>query len=131
MNYIDICLDILVRILFVFNDYKSQLSKILSDIQVLTSSKISLLNLRDRFSCMRGILTVFCHYLSKKYTFVEYLSLLNPLSASFTKWSNKLNQFAGEIADELFECVWPFCRLALKGLRHYKPNRHLLVQIQQ
>ena len=28
---------------------------------------------------------------------------VNPLSANFIKWSNKLKQF------ELFECVWPFC----------------------
>ena len=29
----------------------------------------------------------------------------NPLSANFTKWSNTVKQFAGE----LFECVCPFC----------------------
>ena len=29
---------------------------------------------------------------------------LNPLSANPTKWSNTLKP----IADELFECVWPF-----------------------
>ena len=28
----------------------------------------------------------------------QYYSCVNPLSANFAKWSNKL-----------FECVWPFC----------------------
>ena len=39
---------------------------------------------------------------------------LNPLSANPTKWSNKHNSSA--VADELFECVWPFCGVALKRL---------------
>ena len=34
---------------------------------------------------------------------------LNPLSANPTKLSNTLKQFVGKVADELFECVWPFC----------------------
>ena len=33
----------------------------------------------------------------------------NPLSAISTEWSNTLKQFA----DELFECVWPFCGVGL------------------
>ena len=33
---------------------------------------------------------------------------LNPLSANPTKWSNTLNN-SSAVADELFECVWPFC----------------------
>ena len=33
------------------------------------------------------------------------LHLLNPLSAKLRKWPNTLKQFA----DELFECVLPFC----------------------
>ena len=32
---------------------------------------------------------------------------LNPLRANHTKWSNTLKH--AQIADELFECVWPFC----------------------
>ena len=36
---------------------------------------------------------------------------VNVLSANFTKWLNTL-----EVADELFECVWPFVGLTLKGL---------------
>ena len=45
-------------------------------------------------------------------TQAQIVPTLNPLSASFTKWSNTLRQFVGKlptIADELFECVWPFC----------------------
>ena len=34
----------------------------------------------------------------------------NPLSANLTKWTNTLKQFVGN-ADELFECVWPFCEI--------------------
>ena len=32
---------------------------------------------------------------------------VKPLSANPTKWSNTLKSSA--LADELFECVWPFC----------------------
>ena len=32
---------------------------------------------------------------------------VKPLSANPTKWSNTLKSAA--LADELFECVWPFC----------------------
>ena len=32
---------------------------------------------------------------------------INPLSANPTTWSNTLKQ----IADELFECLWPFCEI--------------------
>ena len=32
----------------------------------------------------------------------------NPLSANPTKWSNT-QTICLQIADELFECVWPFC----------------------
>ena len=34
---------------------------------------------------------------------------LNPWSVNRTKWLNTLKQFASAVADELFECVWPFC----------------------
>ena len=33
--------------------------------------------------------------------------LVNPLSVNPTKWSNTL-KLSRQIADELFECVWPF-----------------------
>ena len=33
---------------------------------------------------------------------------LNHLSANPTKWLNRLKTVRREIADELFECVWPF-----------------------
>ena len=35
---------------------------------------------------------------------------LNPLSINPTKWSNTLNN-SSAAADELFECVWTFCRV--------------------
>ena len=41
----------------------------------------------------------------------------NPLNANPTKWSNT-QTIRQLIADELFECVWPFCGvLVLKGLK--------------
>ena len=43
-----------------------------------------------------------------------FVEIGNPLSANPTKWSNKLKSSAR--ADELFECVWPICGLALKVL---------------
>ena len=44
----------------------------------------------------------------------DYLYLkqkqVEPLSTNPTKWSNTLKQtIRWQIADELFECVWPFC----------------------
>ena len=39
--------------------------------------------------------------------------LLNPLNANFTKWSNTLKQ----IADEFFECVWPFCGIGAERVK--------------
>ena len=39
--------------------------------------------------------------------FLTFMFVINPLSANPTKWSNTYRQFA--FADELFECVWPFC----------------------
>ena len=45
-----------------------------------------------------------------------------PLSANPTKWSNTLKQFVGEIADELFECVWPFYEIGAKRIMLKKIN---------
>ena len=39
---------------------------------------------------------------------------LNLLSANPTKWSNTLKQFVG-VCRQLFECVWPFCGVDVKG----------------
>ena len=51
----------------------------------------------------------------------------NPLSANPTKWSNKLKQSVGklptnQIADELFECVWPFCEIGAKRAKRQIQN---------
>ena len=34
--------------------------------------------------------------------------IINPLNANPTKWSNTLYN-SPAVADELFECFWPFC----------------------
>ena len=48
--------------------------------------------------------------------FTVVVSSINPLSANPTNWSNTLKQFVKQNADELFDCVWPFCEVgALKG----------------
>ena len=41
---------------------------------------------------------------------------VDPLSANPTKWSNTLKKFVGKFADELFEYVDHFVKLAIKGL---------------
>ena len=38
-------------------------------------------------------------------------SYLNPLSANPTNWSNTFKKIRRQIADELFECVSPFCEI--------------------
>ena len=42
--------------------------------------------------------------------------LINPLSASFTKWSNILNQFVGKLPTNCLSVFDHFVGLALKGL---------------
>ena len=54
-----------------------------------------------------------------------------PLSANPAKWLNTLKQFVGKLSTNCLSVYDHFVGLALKGLRHYKPSRHLLVQIQQ
>ena len=39
---------------------------------------------------------------------IELIPLINSLSTNPTKWSETLKPFV-TVADELFECVWPFC----------------------
>ena len=39
---------------------------------------------------------------------------VNPLSTNPTKWASTLKQFVGLFADELFECLWPFCEVDAK-----------------
>ena len=34
---------------------------------------------------------------------------LNPLSANFTKMAKQTQTIRRQFADELFQCVWPFC----------------------
>ena len=41
---------------------------------------------------------------------------LNPLSANFTKWSNKLNQFIDKLPTNCLSVFDHFVGLALKGL---------------
>ena len=49
-----------------------------------------------------------------KFTFTE--EILNPLSANFTKWSNALKQFVGNLPTNYLSVFDHFVRLALKGL---------------
>ena len=39
--------------------------------------------------------------------------LINPLRANLTKCSNTLKQIRRQIADGLFELVWPFCGIGV------------------
>ena len=49
---------------------------------------------------------------------ILHYSYISRLNNNLTKWSNYFKQFVGklQIADELFDCVWPFCAVgAEKG----------------
>ena len=43
------------------------------------------------------------------------------LKPQFHKMVKHTQTIGRQIADELFECVWPFCGLALKGLTNFWP----------
>ena len=45
---------------------------------------------------------------------------INPLSASFTKWSNTLKQFIDKLATNCLSVFDHFVRLTLKGLKVMK-----------
>ena len=45
---------------------------------------------------------------------------INPLSANFTKWSNRLKQFVGKLQTNCFGVFGHFVGLALKGLRIFR-----------
>ena len=47
----------------------------------------------------------------------QILNVLNPLSASLTKWPNTLKQFAGKLPINCLSVFNHFAGLALKGLR--------------
>ena len=44
---------------------------------------------------------------------------LNPLSANFTKWSNTLKQFVGNLPTNCLSVFEHFVGLALKGLKYH------------
>ena len=46
---------------------------------------------------------------------------LNPFSANFTKWSNTLKQFVGNLLTNCLSVFDHFVGLVLKGLRHLSP----------
>ena len=48
---------------------------------------------------------------------VELIHTLNPLSANFTKWSDKLKQFVGNLPTNCLSVFDHFVGLALRGLR--------------
>ena len=83
------------------------------------------------------------HYRATRNRFRSNESLIffffNPLSASPTKWSNTRNNLLAKV-DKLFQCVWPFRRLVLKGLtkncfrinstfsgKHLSPKKQILI----
>ena len=45
------------------------------------------------------------------------MEFFNPLSASFTKWSNTLRQFVGDLPTNCLSVFDHFVGLALKGLK--------------
>ena len=45
--------------------------------------------------------------------------MLNPLSANFTKWSNTLKQFVGNLVTNCLSRFGHFVGLALKGLNYF------------
>ena len=47
---------------------------------------------------------------------------LTPLSANPIKWLNTLKKICRLTADELFECVWPFCKVAAEEVRILSKN---------
>ena len=49
--------------------------------------------------------------------FPDLCKWFNPLSANFTKWSNTLKQFVGNLPTNCLSVFDRFVRLALKGLR--------------
>ena len=48
------------------------------------------------------------------------MSLLNPLSANFTKWPNTLNQLVSNLPANCLSVFGHFMGLALKGLKESK-----------
>ena len=60
---------------------------------------------------MLNIILQFQVSFSEYFLLTLIIARVYALSANPTKWPNTLKQFVGrlQIADEWFECVWPFC----------------------
>ena len=56
------------------------------------------------------------HQAEKLLFLFTVISLLNPLSANFTKWSNTLKQFVGNLPTNCLSVFDHFVGLSLKGL---------------
>ena len=66
---------------------------------------------------MSKMLSLFYKEVINKRMFIIFLiSLFNPLSANFTKWSNKLKQFVGKLPTNCLSVVNHFVRLVHKEL---------------
>ena len=87
-----------------------------------------------RFSCRTIFMLQF--FLVSIFSFnVNVNTSLNPLSANFTKWSNTLKQFVGNLPTNCLSVFDHFVGLALKGLSSFEHSegspraiRHLVVQ---
>ena len=66
-------------------------------------------------SLMTKLLSIFffCYF------YVTVNLMFNPLSANFTKWSNTLKQFVGNLATNYLSVFGHFVGLSLKGLNYF------------
>ena len=70
--------------------------------------------------CQINLLILFLYVFFTPHQCVER-NLLNPFSANFTKWSDTLKQFVGNLPTNCLSMFDHFVGLALKGLK----NGHL------
>ena len=69
-------------------------------------------------------------YVTSKGSSLNIIFDINPLSANPKKWSNTLKN-SSAVADELFECIWPFMGFVLKGLGKFKRINYYYLLIHQ
>ena len=79
--------------------------------EMLQKSKILCLRLWSQCDQFQKLFQCKHYSFSRGHRLSTCLSLL---SANPTKWSNTFKQFVGN-SDQLFECVWPFCGVGVKG----------------
>ena len=77
-----------------------------------------LTNLEIKTDCVRIMLEI----LLNRFFLLQLIFYLNPLSASFTKWSNTHKQFVANLPSNCLSVFGRFVGLALTGLRIEKRN---------